>query len=70
MLVFRPLPAAVVIAGAQQNDMSSVFLGAAASMLHSSEFSPVVGWRILVPPAPNGRGGGDARSSRGVGVSC
>ena len=49
MLVVRLLPTAVVIAGAKQNDMSSVFLGAAASMLHSSELSTVVGWRDLVP---------------------
>jgi len=49
MLVVRLLLTAVVIAGAKQNDMSSVFLGAAASMLHSSELSTVVGWRDLVP---------------------
>ncbi len=49
--------------------MSSVLLGAAASMLRSSELSPVVGWRNLVPPGPGGRGGGDACSIRGVGVS-
>ncbi len=70
MLVVRLLPTAVVIADAKQNDMSSVFPGAAARMLHSSELSIMVEWRNLVSPAPSGRGGGDARSIRGVGVSC